>query len=97
MKATIVDLRYKMSDILKALDRRERVTLLYHGRVKGTIVPANEQKSMNVADHHLDLRRRSGCCLFTGLLKNFVPTLIRRDYRLDQFKGDGEGPLLHAQ
>jgi len=51
MKATIVDLRYKMSDILKALDRRERVTLLYHGRAKGTIVPANEQKSMKVADH----------------------------------------------
>jgi antitoxin (DNA-binding transcriptional repressor) of toxin-antitoxin stability system len=51
MKATIVDLRYKMSDILKALDRRERVTLLYHGSVKGTIVPANEQRSMRVADH----------------------------------------------
>ena len=51
MKATIVDLRYKMSDILKALDRRERVTLLYHGSVKGTIVPANERRSMRVADH----------------------------------------------
>jgi antitoxin (DNA-binding transcriptional repressor) of toxin-antitoxin stability system len=51
MKATIVDLRYKMSDILKALDRRERVTLLYHGKIKGTIVPANERKSMKVADH----------------------------------------------
>jgi len=51
VKATIVDLRYKMSDILKALDRRERVTLLYHGRIKGAIVPANEQKFMKVVDH----------------------------------------------
>jgi antitoxin (DNA-binding transcriptional repressor) of toxin-antitoxin stability system len=51
MKATIVDLRYKMSDILKALDRRESVTILYHGRAKGTLVPANGQKSMKVADH----------------------------------------------
>jgi PHD/YefM family antitoxin component YafN of YafNO toxin-antitoxin module len=51
MKATVIDLRYKMSDILKALDRRERVTLLYHGKVKGVIVPMNEKKSMKVTDH----------------------------------------------
>jgi antitoxin (DNA-binding transcriptional repressor) of toxin-antitoxin stability system len=51
MKATIVDLRYKMSEILKALDRRERITLLYHGRVKGTIVPAHVQKPMKVVEH----------------------------------------------
>lgn len=51
MKATVIDLRYKMNDILKALDRRERVTLLYHGKVKGVIVPMNEKKSMKVTDH----------------------------------------------
>ncbi len=27
MKATVVDLRYKMNDILKALDRNEKVTV----------------------------------------------------------------------
>lgn len=51
MKATVIDLRYKMNDILKALDRRERVTLLYHGKIKGVIVPTNEKKSMKVTDH----------------------------------------------
>jgi PHD/YefM family antitoxin component YafN of YafNO toxin-antitoxin module len=51
MKATVIDLRYKMNDILKALDRRERVTLLYHGKIKGVIVPMNEKKSMKVTDH----------------------------------------------
>jgi antitoxin (DNA-binding transcriptional repressor) of toxin-antitoxin stability system len=51
MKATVVDLRYKMSEILKALDRRERITLLYHGKTKGIIVPVNENKSVKVVDH----------------------------------------------
>ena len=37
MKATIVDLRYKMNDVLKALDRNEPV-VLYRGKVKGTLV-----------------------------------------------------------
>lgn len=34
-----MDLRYKMNDVLKALDRNERVTILYHGKIKGVIVP----------------------------------------------------------
>jgi antitoxin (DNA-binding transcriptional repressor) of toxin-antitoxin stability system len=51
MKATVIDLRYKMSEILKALDRRERITLLYHGKTKGIIVPVNEKKSVKVVDH----------------------------------------------
>ncbi len=33
MKASIVDLRYKMKEILRALERRETVTILYHGKV----------------------------------------------------------------
>ena len=39
MKASIVDLRYRMNDVLKALDRNETVTIMYHGDKKGTIVP----------------------------------------------------------
>ena len=35
MKATVVDLRYKMNDVLKVLDRNEKVTILYRGKVKG--------------------------------------------------------------
>ncbi len=49
MKASVDDLRYKMNEVLKALDRREKVTLIYHGKVKGTIVPfekrPNDQSS----------------------------------------------------
>jgi antitoxin (DNA-binding transcriptional repressor) of toxin-antitoxin stability system len=51
MKATIVDLRYKMNDILKALDRNEKVTVLYHGKVKGIIVPAKREEYKRMTDH----------------------------------------------
>ena len=51
MKASVVDLRYKMNEVLKALDRREKVTLLYHGKVKGTIVPAGSDQKRSVAEH----------------------------------------------
>lgn len=53
MKASIVDLRYKTADILKALDRNETVTVLYHGKVKGVIKPARESKktAAKVKDH----------------------------------------------
>ncbi len=51
MKASIVDLRYKMTDILKALDRNESVTVLYHGKVKGVIKPARKKTSLKVKNH----------------------------------------------
>lgn len=51
MKASIVDLRYKSNDILKALDRNESVTVLYHGKVKGVIKPARERSESKVKDH----------------------------------------------
>ena len=51
MKASIIDLRYKMKDVLKALDRKEKVTILYHGKVKGVIVPVNNKKYKKVKDH----------------------------------------------
>jgi len=51
MKASIIDLRYKMKDVLKALDRKEEVTILYHGKVKGVIVPVNNKKNKKVKDH----------------------------------------------
>jgi hypothetical protein len=51
MKATIVDLRYKMKDVLKALDAREPVSIYYHGKLKGTIIPAQAEKKMRVEDH----------------------------------------------
>ncbi len=53
MKATIVDLRYKMRDILKALERKEKVTIMYHGKQKGVIVPSSEakDKKVKVSEH----------------------------------------------
>ena len=51
MKASVVDLRYKMNEVLKALDRREKVTLIYHNKVKGTIVPTKSGQMTTVAEH----------------------------------------------
>jgi antitoxin (DNA-binding transcriptional repressor) of toxin-antitoxin stability system len=51
MNASIVDLRYKMNEVLSALERREKVTILYHGKVKGTIVPAESEAPVKICDH----------------------------------------------
>ena len=51
MKATIVDLRYKMNDVLRALDRNEQVTVLYRGKVKGTIIPSEKKSKQKITDH----------------------------------------------
>ena len=51
MKASIVDLRYKMKDVIKALDRNEEVTVLYHGKVKGIIMPVTKKTNKKVQDH----------------------------------------------
>ena len=44
MKASILDLRHHMREILKALDKNETVTLTYRGKEKGTIIPADHDK-----------------------------------------------------
>ena len=51
MRANVVDLRYRMNDVLKALDRREAVSILYHGKVKGVISPALSRTGAKVSDH----------------------------------------------
>ncbi len=40
MKATFLDLRRRMSEVLQALDRNERVTIFYRGRKRAILVPA---------------------------------------------------------
>ena len=45
MEASIVDLRYKMKDVLRAIDRNEKVDILYHGRRKAVLVPASDGKA----------------------------------------------------
>lgn len=39
MKASIVDLRYRMKAVLAALDRGEPVTVLHRGKEKARLVP----------------------------------------------------------
>lgn len=52
MQASIVDLRYKTNDILKALSKNENVTVLYHGKAKAIIKPIrNNVSSQKVKDH----------------------------------------------
>lgn len=51
MKASVVDLRYKMKNILKALDRNETVTIMYHGKEKGIIIPSTLSTDLRVSQH----------------------------------------------
>lgn len=43
MKATIVDLRYRMKDVLRAIDRGEKVTVLYRGKERAEILPVRPE------------------------------------------------------
>lgn len=52
MKASVMDLRYHMKDILRALKRNEKVTIFYHGKEAGILIPPpNKKPWMNVAEH----------------------------------------------
>ena len=51
MKATIVQLRYQMKEVLRALDRNESIQVLYRGKPKGVIVPVGHKKKHISEDH----------------------------------------------
>ena len=51
MKATVVDIRYRMKEILEALDRNEEVQILYHGKLKGTITAISTPSPLKVSEH----------------------------------------------
>jgi len=51
MEASILDLRYKMKEVLKALERNESVKILYHGKPKGLITPYREVVKKKVKEH----------------------------------------------
>jgi hypothetical protein len=40
-----------MKEILKAIDRHEEVTILYHGKVKGVIKPKASGRRRRISDH----------------------------------------------
>ncbi len=77
MKASIVDLRYKTTDILKALDRNESVTVLYHGKVKGVIKPVREKKVSKIKDHP-----------FFGMTKDSKETVLEELANLRKSRND---------
>jgi len=53
MKASILDLRRKTGDIIRALEQNETVTISYRGREKGIIYPAQTVKETPkaIAEH----------------------------------------------
>ena len=53
MKASVVDLRHKMKEILAALDRGEEVTILYRGKERAVMIPAKQanKKRTSICDH----------------------------------------------
>ena len=74
MNVTIVDLRYKMNDVLKALERNEVVTLKYKGKLWGTIIP-------NRSDNHKAVREHP----FFGMYKNYTESV---DEIMDRLRGN---------
>ncbi len=51
MKASILDLRRRMKDILLALDRNESVTIFYCGKEKAILSPSRQRTKKPVKDH----------------------------------------------
>ena len=53
MKASILDLRRRMAEVLRALDRNESVKILYRGRQRAILVPARNgrQAKLTVKEH----------------------------------------------
>ncbi len=59
MKASIVELRYRMHDVLKALARNEDVRIVYHGKLKG-ILRSNTTKALRRITEHPFFNMRRG-------------------------------------
>lgn len=53
MEASIIDLRYKMKDVLQSLGRNEDVKIYYHKKWIGTIVPrrSSQKGKKKIKDH----------------------------------------------
>lgn len=51
MKASILDLRRRMQDVLKALERNETVTLTHRGVSRGVIHPSGNRSARPVSAH----------------------------------------------
>jgi antitoxin (DNA-binding transcriptional repressor) of toxin-antitoxin stability system len=61
VEASIVDLRYRTKEVLRALERNETVEILYHGKLRGRIVPPTRSTRTKVEEHpFFGMRRDAG-------------------------------------
>lgn len=60
MKATILDLRYRMNDVLKAIERNEKVSISYHGKQKGVIISGANYSTRKITEHPFFNMRKTG-------------------------------------
>ena len=51
MHASVMDLRKRMREIIRALERNENVTLFYRGKKKGVIHPHRDTTARKVEEH----------------------------------------------
>lgn len=51
MDASIVDLRYHMADVLKAIKRRETVNVFERNKLIGHFIPVENTQKMKMKDH----------------------------------------------
>jgi len=75
MRANILDLRYHMKDILRALDRHESVEVFYHDQKKGTIVPVTVASEKQATEEHP----------FFGMLSTDKTSVQKK---IDKLRGD---------
>jgi hypothetical protein len=73
MKATILDLRYRMNDVLKAIERNEKVSISYHGKEKGVIISGAGRSAGKVTQHPFFNMRKTG----RGTIMTKEPFLIK--------------------
>lgn len=53
MKASVVDLRYRMKEVLEAIKKNHLVELTYHGKVIAKIVPTAMENTQSVKEHEI--------------------------------------------
>lgn len=51
LKATILDLRYRMKQVLSAIDRGETITVLHRGKPKAIMLPIRKKQEFDLRTH----------------------------------------------
>lgn len=77
MQVSIVDLRYRMKSVLRAVDRGESVTVLYRGKEKARLVPS----SSNDSGEAIKPSEHAACGIWAGRKDLEDPQAVIRDMR----------------